>query len=152
MPGFEPDLNRKGQFFEGIYLDPNIPDSMYRAIAKDLTSIRDLTFADPDGKLQAILKTPDLRGETLLKWLQERIKIILDGPYGELWRREELPNAEKARLNQQEPLPYYIMANVSTDFFEILVAQIRPMDRVEKSNYEVPGFPGILEFCLLMMG
>src|SRR4051794_32097143 len=54
MPEFEPDLNQKGEFFEGIYLDPNIPNSMYRALAKDIASIRHLTFADPDGKLQAI--------------------------------------------------------------------------------------------------
>src|SRR5262249_44532104 len=123
LPNFEPDLTKKGEYFEGIYLDPTIPDSMYRALAKDICSIRHLKIAnspeEPDviENLQSLLKIQEVTGESLLLWLRERVKYIVGHEYTEMARRLELPKDQAVALDKSSPLGRYYMANLGASYY-----------------------------------
>lgn len=118
LPDFKVDLKNKGAYFEGIYLDPNLPDPLYEALAKDIVSLKTRQFSDPDGKLQAILKTPDLRGETLLKWLQQRVKYILVGDYMGNYKWATVSKEESHQFLNWHDKPQSEVINIGASFFE----------------------------------
>lgn len=100
LPNYEPDLSKKGEIIEGIYLAPDLPDELYRALAKDIRSLRRMKVVDPDGKIAALLNlTGPVTGSALLGWLTQRVKFIVKGSYQMEQSVPRTPNNNFAAAN-----------------------------------------------------
>lgn len=115
--GDEADLNDpkpNENLGRSIRLDPHISEPHRKIILKDLEYLSSINLDDKSKagiNFTKILGTPDLHGPTLLSWIQERIKLILDestwgnekNVYGVNWGFTSSPS-EVIRFNQETGL------------------------------------------------